>query len=275
MQFSLIICCDLSIFDLHPLFAIKHSYSQALIELTSVTCDLVFWLSFWPYVLNPQLYSSPIHIGKFLWLQEPMKLNTRNLCSSLVLQLHPIVLQYIIFCLSALHHLDSCRLHQHNVVEVGKSEQEEEVEEEEGEEKKTSPITKVLFQLALPLKIIGKCKTMQLSPQSVKDREAESSQRTHGHQPSPVPFSEVPLPFHHPSQQTSPFYSISMPPPSSSFSSSLDQSQDPLYVQHLKNKLCESQEDIARFASNCMNHRRTSMLWYVVSSWRRVCWWRK
>ena len=34
-----------------------------------------------------------------------------NLCSSLVLQLHPIAPQYILFCYSALHCLDSCLLH--------------------------------------------------------------------------------------------------------------------------------------------------------------------
>ena len=63
------------------------------------------------YILNLYLYSSPIHIGRFLRLQEPIKLHTRNLCSSLVLQSHPITSQYIIFCLSALHHLDFCRPH--------------------------------------------------------------------------------------------------------------------------------------------------------------------
>ena len=84
-----------------------------------------------------------------------------------------------------------------NVVEVGESEEEEEEGEEEVEEaekKKTSPVAKVFSKLASPLKSIGKCKTMQLSPQLVKDREAESSQRACGCQPSPVPSSEVPLP---------------------------------------------------------------------------------
>ena len=87
----------------------------------------------------------------------------------------------------------------HNVIEVGESEEEEEVEEEkeeeeeveeekeeeegeeeveEAEKKKSSPVAKVLSKLALPFKSIGKCKTTQLSAQLVKDREAESSQRT-------------------------------------------------------------------------------------------------
>ena len=123
--------------------------------------------------------------------------------------------------------------------ESEEEEDEEEEEEEDAPKKACSPLGKVFNKVVLPFKSISKRKAMELSPGSVKDVEAESSQRARSCQPSPASSVEVPIP----SQDTSPYYSTSMPPPSV-VSSRFNTPQDPFYVRRLDNQLRESQEDL-------------------------------
>lgn len=124
------------------------------------------------------------------------------------------------------------------------SEEEEEEEDGEGEEeeeeeerpKASSPIARAFKKLASPLKGLGKRKTTELSPKSVQEREADSSQRARVRRsPSNVSI-EVPVV----SRSAS---SFAMPPPSTS-SGVYSSVHDPFYVRRLENDLRESREDL-------------------------------
>jgi len=119
-------------------------------------------------------------------------------------------------------------------------EEEEEVVEKEKEKKGSSPLVNALKKITSPLKAIGKRKTTELSPGSVKDREAESSERARARKPSPSSSFDIPEPSH----GSSSFYSVTMPPPPSIISTGLGNSPDPFYVRRLENSLRESQEDL-------------------------------
>ena len=126
------------------------------------------------------------------------------------------------------------------ILDAAEESKEEGDEEEEEEEKKgPSPIVKVFKKITSPLKAIGKRKATELSPGSLKDREAESSQRAHARQPSPSSCVELP----EPSRDSSSFISSTMPPPSN-LSGSFHTTYDPFYVRRLENCLQESQEDL-------------------------------
>ena len=103
-----------------------------------------------------------------------------------------------------------------DAAEESEAEGDEEEEEEEEEKAGASPIIKVFKKLTSPLKAIGKRKATQLSPGSLKDREAESSERARGHPPSPSSAIELP----EPSRDSSSLLSTAMPLPSSVYSGS-------------------------------------------------------
>ena len=127
-----------------------------------------------------------------------------------------------------------------DAAEESEEEGDEGEEEEEEEEKKgPSPIAKAFKKLTSPLKAIGKRKTTELSPGSLKDREAESSERARARHPSPSSSVELP----EPSRDSSSFISSTMPPPSN-LSGSFHTTYDPFYVRRLENRLQESQEDL-------------------------------
>jgi hypothetical protein len=126
-----------------------------------------------------------------------------------------------------------------DAAEESEPENEEEEEAQEEQKKTTSPVVKAFQKITSPLRGIGKRKTTELSPGTIQDREAESSQRARGRQPSPSPSVEVPE-VH---RGTSSFYSATMPPPSS-ISSRRGDYTDPFYVRTLENELRESQEDL-------------------------------
>lgn len=111
-------------------------------------------------------------------------------------------------------------------------------EEEEGEKqpKASSPIARAFKKLASPLKNLGKRKTTELSPQSVKEREVESSQRAWRRRSPSNASVEVPVP----SRSAS---SFAMPPPSIT-SGVYSSAEDPFYVRRLENDLRESREDL-------------------------------
>ena len=127
-------------------------------------------------------------------------------------------------------------------------EEEEEDEDEEGEEaaeepdkpeKTHSPAIRVLRRIVSPLKSIGKRQTTDLSPGSVKDREAESSQRSRTRHHSPEESLEVPIV----SRFSSPYHTT-MPPPSSTYSGA-HTSEDHFFVRRLENDLRASREDLS------------------------------
>jgi hypothetical protein len=137
-------------------------------------------------------------------------------------------------------------------------EEEEEAEEEEEEkeaveqkkpEKAASPVIRVMRKIVSPLKGIGKRQTNELSPGSVKDREAESSQRTRSRHHSPPESVEVPIA----SRVPSPYHS-SMAPPSSIYTGARS-SDDPFYVRRIENELRESKEDLAILARRLQDSR--------------------
>jgi hypothetical protein len=101
------------------------------------------------------------------------------------------------------------------------------------------PIIKVFKKITSPLKAIGKHKATELSPGSLKDWEAESSERACGRQPSPSSSVELPEPFHN----SSSLIFAAMPLPSN-FSGSFNTTYDSFYMRRLENRLQESQEDL-------------------------------
>ena len=121
--------------------------------------------------------------------------------------------------------------------EIEEEDDEEEEEEEEEERQASSPIARALKKIASPLRALGKRKTTELSPKSVQERDADSSQRARlRRSPSNVSV-EVPVP----SRSASSFV---MPPPST-ISAVSGGPYDPFYVRRLENELRESKEDLA------------------------------
>ena len=90
---------------------------------------------------------------------------------------------------------------------------------------------------------MGKRKTTELSPRSVQEREASTSQKTRARAGSPTPSLEVPIFSREPSFSPS----SAMPPPSSIYSHG-SAPYDPFYVRSLEDDLRASREDLSILA---------------------------